>query len=101
MSIFEATIARAGLADQAAYDATQVAAFRTALRRVGDRLINVEARLDSLIDEPPPSPPPGKEPKVEAKPEPKPEPKVEKKADAKVVETTIALAGVPAGDGEQ
>src|SRR5205085_12635214 len=46
------------------------------------------------------------EPKIDPKPEAKkadvkPEAKPETKPDAKVVETTIALAGVPAADGEQ
>src|SRR6187401_3232107 len=51
-SIFEATLARASLPDQDAYDENQVAAFRAALARVGDRLQNVEVRIAALLAEP-------------------------------------------------
>src|SRR5215210_5947971 len=99
-SVFETAVAKAGLPEQDEYDAQQVATLRAALRRVADRLTNVEARIDSLLDAAPaaaPAPAPEPEKKVEKK--------VEKKADtkpeAKVVETTIALAGLQAPDGEQ
>src|SRR5689334_15771813 len=97
-SVFENALAKAGLPDQAEYEAPQVEQFRAALRRVADRLTNVEARIDSLLEAAPQAK--SEPPKAETKPEPKPEPKTEKKAeaksDAKVVETTIALAGVQA-----
>ena len=120
-SVFETAIAKAGLPDQDVYDAHQIATFRETLRRVADRLTNVEARIDSLLEAAPAAPAPEPEKKVEKaekaekpekkddkkaeKPEKPEDKKAEKKADtkpeAKVVETTIALAGLQAGDGEQ
>lgn len=50
--VFEAACAKAGLDDeQAHFDGAQVAAFRTALARVGDRLQLVDERLDDLLGE--------------------------------------------------
>jgi hypothetical protein len=154
-SVFDTAVARAGLADQADYDAQQVDQFLVALRRVGDRLVNVENRIASLLGTTPAADS-GATPetrsdarsgandgvksdakanakvdtksdakvdtkadaksdaKADAKPDMKSDTKAEAKADgkadakadvkaadAKVIETTISLAGVPAGDGEQ
>jgi starch binding protein with CBM20 domain len=49
-TIFAAALARAGLVDQAAYSATDIASWRGALRKVGDRLANVDIRLDALLE---------------------------------------------------
>ncbi len=95
-AIFTAAIERANLPDLQEYDANQVAAFRVALDKVGDRLANVHTRIDSLLSAPAVATP---SPTVTARPEPKPEPKPEAKPDN--VETTIALAGVDAREGEQ
>jgi Starch binding domain len=48
-TMFDRARERAGLTDQPAYDAAEVARFRAALARVGDRLANVDARLESLL----------------------------------------------------
>ena len=89
-SIFEATLSRANLPDQETYDGTQIAAFRTALARVGDRLQNVEARIAALLAEP-------------VKPEPaKPiAPGIHEVPATPPIETTITLAGIEIDDGEQ
>lgn len=47
--LFEAACKRADLADQDHYTAADVAAFRAALARLGDRLQRVDERLDSLL----------------------------------------------------
>lgn len=49
-SILELALARAGLPEQDAYALPELAAFRAALAKVGDRLANVEARLDALLE---------------------------------------------------
>lgn len=81
-TMFDVARERAGLADQAGYDAGAITAFRAALDGVGDRLDRVNERIEYLLD------PAGaaarsaikdEPPKAEAKPEP-PEPPV---ADAK------------------
>jgi hypothetical protein len=48
-SLFEAACKRANLDDQESYTAAEVAAFRAALAKLGDRLQRVDARLDSLL----------------------------------------------------
>ena len=110
-TLFEAARDRAGLADQPAYDAREIAAWRAALARIGDRLDNVWIRLDALLETAPAvvEAKPVVEPK---KPEAKPEPKVEAKVEAnpevkppavedKSIETTIAVAGVEVKEGEE
>jgi Starch binding domain len=95
-SIFETTIARAPLPDQAEYDAVQLTLFRATLTRVGDRLDRVDARIDSLLAAPAP---------VAAAPEPaKPvlAPGIHETTDGpKPVETTITLTGIDAKEGDQ
>jgi hypothetical protein len=50
--VFESACAKAGLDDQQShFDRVQVAAFRTALARVGDRLQRVNERLEALLGE--------------------------------------------------
>src|SRR6185437_12029098 len=84
-TMFDAARDRAALADKPAYDAAEVTAFRTALEAVADRLDRVNARLESLLAAPPA---PAAEPAAKAKP-------------GKTIETTIALTGVDANDGDQ
>ena len=48
-SLFEAACKRANLDDQESYTAAEVAAFRAALAKLGDRLQRVDDRLDSLL----------------------------------------------------
>ena len=48
-SLFEAACKRANLDDQESYTASEVAAFRAALAKLGDRLQRVDDRLDSLL----------------------------------------------------
>lgn len=109
-SIFEATLARANLPDQDAYDEKQIATFRSALARVGDRLQNVELRIDALLAEPATAKP---EPAAKPEPEPAVKPAPAKPAPPPIapgiheveatppVETTITLAGIDVKDGEQ
>lgn len=117
-STFDNALARAGLPDQPTYDVAQVAAFRAALARVGDRLGPVEAALDRLLGAAPasqatpaePSPPPEPAPPVTSAPvESAPEPVAEKKpakkpkADkgektdkhAKLDKADLAVGGAP------
>jgi hypothetical protein len=96
-SIFETTLARAKLLDQADYDDAQLATFRAALKRVGDRLEQVEARIDALLNAPPPPPPVVQAPKpvVGA-------PGIYETTDGpEPLETTITLTGVATEDGDQ
>ena len=92
-SIFEAAIERAGLPDRDDYDAQQIAAFRAALGSVGDRLANVDARLDALVEVVAPEPPAAK-PVVLA-------PGIHEVEAPPHVETTIVLAGIDTRDGDQ
>ena len=48
-SLFEAACKRANLDDQESYTAAEVAAFRAALAKLGDRLQRIDDRLDSLL----------------------------------------------------
>ena len=91
-SIFEATLERAGLPDQDDYDAAQVTAFRTALARVGDRLANVNARLDVLAEGTPP---------VMTEVTPDLAPGIYQVEATPHVETTITLAGIDVRDGDE
>lgn len=80
-TIFEAARTRADLADKSDYDGAELAAFRAALARVGDRLEKVNERLDALTGtSPQPAP---ASPSVEAAPEATPEATVEAKPEAK------------------
>jgi Starch binding domain len=83
-TMFDAARERAALADKPAYDVAEVAAFRTALESIADRLDRVNARIESLVADAPPPPP------VAA---PKPAPQA--------IETTIALSGVDVHEGDQ
>jgi hypothetical protein len=115
-SMFDAARERAGLDDKSAFDAQEIAKFRDALRKVGDRLGPVDAVIDELLAKPadaqPAAPPPAAAPApapkaaapVTAAPAPEPAPAAKPAAPAPAagpVETTIALAGVTAGEGEQ
>lgn len=92
VSIFEATLERAGLPDEDDYDAKQVAAFRAALARVGDRLANVEARLDALV---------GGVAPLNTEPTPHIAPGIYEVAATPHVETTITLTGIDVSDGDE
>jgi hypothetical protein len=92
VSILEAAIERAGLPDEEDYDATQIAAFRAALAKVGDRLANVEARLDALL---------GGEAPLDTEPTPDLAAGIYQVAAIPHVETTITLTGVDAADGDE
>ena len=127
-SVFEIARQRAGLDDKAAFDTTELRAFRSALEAVGDRVTTVLAQLDGWLDGPAPAAPaapaavaPEKTParvekpaeksaaeKPVEKPVEKPAEKAADKGDKKgkgkataALETTIVLTGVPAGEGEQ
>ncbi len=103
-TMFDVAREKAGLPDAAALDASQLAAFREALMKVGDRLERVDERLASLG---------GTAPVVAEKVETAE--KVEKtekaentekadKAAAKepaTIDAVIALAGIDADEGEQ
>src|SRR5688500_702532 len=97
-SIFETTLARAPLPDQEAYDEAQLTLFRVTLKRVGDRIEKVDARIDSLLAAPAPA-------VIVASPEPaKPAlaPGIhETDQGPKPVETTITLTGVDIKEGDQ
>jgi hypothetical protein len=74
--VFESACAKAGLDDeQSHFDRAQIAAFRTALARVGDRLQRVDERLDDLLGEGAPAQAPQATalPTEPAKPEREPE----------------------------
>jgi len=94
-AIFETALAKAGLDDLAEYDLAQVAAFRAALSRVGDRLANVDERLDMLTDVV------GGAAVVPAPVEKILEPGIHEIETPKPVETTITLAGIDVDDGDQ
>ena len=92
VSILEAAIERAGLPDEDDYDANQVAAFRAALAKVGDRLANVDARLDALL---------GGDVPVNTEPTPHLAPGIYEVVAQPHVETTIVLSGVETADGDE
>jgi hypothetical protein len=71
-SLFEAACRRAGLDDQDQYSAAEVAQFRAALSKIGDRLQRVDDRLDSLLGDPKPANVPQDPTPMPAKPEPTP-----------------------------
>lgn len=104
-TIFDLARERANLPEGASFDASQLAAFRAALAKVGDRIEQVDARLATLspsTDAPAPKP----EPKVEAKPDAKPSKKKDAKPEAvkpaaASTETVISLKGVELADGDQ
>ncbi len=91
-SMFEASLERAGLPDQDDYDETQVTDFRTALSGIGDRLVNVEARLDGLLEVGPAAHPTVKETAA---------PGIHLVEAVLPVETTITLAGIDAAEGDE
>lgn len=103
-TIFETARHRAELADKPEYDAAELAAFRAALSRVGDRLDKVNARLDALAGAPAEAPP---EPKAEAKPEeakpeaPKKKGKKAEATEAKPEPTVVSLSGLELADGDE
>ena len=125
-TVFEAACARAGLADQPEYAAAEIAAFRTALAAVGDRLANVEIRIEALLEDArgtapaAPAPTPAAPAATAAAPVPTPAAPaaapvapattIEARADAPheaepaapaTIETIVALSGVEVDDGEQ
>ena len=97
-SMFETVLARAGLDDLPAYDAAQIAAFRAALARVGDRLQQVDARLDMLLDAGGSPPPVVVEPPKPA--EPPLAPGIHETGPIPDIATTITLAGLDTEDGD-
>lgn len=115
-TVFDGALDVAGLAKQPAYNATEVAAMKAALSRVGDRLEMVEARIDALLGSqaaPPPSQPQVQPPPVARVSEPEPKP-VETPppappapatstvpTSAAVVATTISLVGLEPAEGER
>jgi hypothetical protein len=121
-AVFTNACARAGLEGTTTFDARALAAFRTGVEQVGDRVVGVLARLDALLGDgapvsarqPAETSEATSEEKAEAKAEPKSEAKVDAKADAKAdapaktdgasaraAETTIVLRGLDADDDEQ
>ncbi|MDX2092859.1 MAG: carbohydrate-binding module family 20 domain-containing protein [Kofleriaceae bacterium] len=48
-AVFEAALARCGLADQPAYSLAELASFRMALAKIGDRLDRVNAHIDEYL----------------------------------------------------
>jgi hypothetical protein len=92
VSILEAALERAGLPDEDDFDPAQVAAFRAALAKVGDRLANVDARLDALV---------GGIAPLNTEPTPHLAPGIYEVAATPHIETTIVLTGVHVDDGDQ
>lgn len=93
-SIFETTLARASLPDAVAYDEAQLALFRATLKRVGDRLDKVDARIDSLLAAPAPAPAVAVKPALA--------PGIHETTEGpKPIETTITLTGVETKAGDQ
>jgi Starch binding domain len=93
-SIFETTLARAQLSDVVEYDEAQLVTFRATLKRVGDRLENVDARIDALLAVPAPA--------AVVTPAMPVLPGIHETTDGpKPVETTITLTGVATKDGDQ
>lgn len=84
-TMLESALTAAGLAQKTAYDAAEVATFRAALSRVGDRLAAVDARLDALVPAPAPAPA-----VVELR-----------VVKTKTVETVITLTGVPIDEDDR
>src|SRR5258706_4254674 len=88
-TVFELACARPGLEGKTTFETKEVAAFRAALEKVGDRVGNVLARIDELAGTAPAKSDGKPEAKPEAKSdsaphEPKPDTKpAEAKSDAK------------------
>ena len=106
LSMFDAVLARAALADAPAYDAAQIAAFRGALGRVGDRVGAVDAWLGQWLEraqggekpaEKAPEKPPQKAPEKAVD---KPADKAPAAAPAAAVDTVVAVGGVETKEGE-
>jgi hypothetical protein len=81
-TIFELACTRANLEGKTSFEGKEVAAFRAALEKVGDRVGNVLARIDDLAGTAP-AKPDSKHDKPAQASDGKPEPKVEAKADSK------------------
>ena len=79
-TVFELACQRAQLEGKTSFDGKELAAFRSALEKVGDRVGGVLARLDDLGGG---APAPAKEAKQDSKPNEKP---AEAKTDAKPTE---------------
>lgn len=94
-TVFELACTRAGLEGKTSFETKEVAAFRTALEKVGDRVGNVLARIDDLAGTGPAKP-------AEAKSDGKPEPKTEAKSDSKPHEAKSdgKPEAKPAGDSK-
>ena len=75
-TVFEVACTRAGLEGKTSFETKEVAAFRAALEKVGDRVGAVLAHIDELAGTAPAKP-------AEAKAEPKVEEKAEAKSDGK------------------
>ncbi len=87
-TMLESALTQAAIPKKDAYDAAEIATFRTALSRIGDRLGAVDARLDSLVASPVAAPAP-----VAAAPVVTPK--------IATIETTITLTGVPVDDEDE
>jgi hypothetical protein len=83
-TVFELACQRAQLEGKTTFDGKELAAFRSALEKVGDRVGGVLARLDDLGGG---APAPAKDAKQDSKPNEKP---AEAKSDAKPTETSPA-----------
>src|SRR5690349_7892393 len=79
-TVFELACQRAQLEGKTTFDGKELAAFRSALEKVGDRVGGVLARLDDLGGG---APAPAKEAKQDSKPNEKPNEKPAEKTEAK------------------
>jgi hypothetical protein len=92
-AVFQMACARAGLEGTTAFEPKQLAAFRAAVERVGDRVGTVLAHLDDLI---------GAKPQTATEPEPAAKARGLPPAPAPATAgTTIVLSGLDAKDGDQ
>ena len=110
-TMLESALTRAELPNKDAYETAEIATFRAALSRIGDRLTAVDARLDALVGSPAPVPAapsvkaavpaavePVATPAPTAEPIAKPTAPV---ATSETIETVITLTGVPVDDDER
>jgi hypothetical protein len=105
-TMLESALAQAAIPLKDAYDAAEIAMFRAALSRIGDRLAAVDTRLDSLVGSAAPASaaaPSAKPaaPAVASPPAPVPVVAPAKPETVETVETVITLTGVPVDEDEQ